>query len=303
MRPRAILYYCLATCGLGWAIQFTAIARVGDLESPAAGPWLATTMFTPMLGALLLLVFHRPARAHFAWRPRWTLIPTAFVAVLVPTLIAFGAVAVTEAAGWGRSGWFRFSSAGVAISGGPWTLGRGEQGWPLFAANVLLTGIRFAALNSVVAIGEEFGWRGLLQGHLTARYGTSRGILLVTLAWSAWHLPSLLHGYNYPEHPVFGALVLFPLILVGESFFLGWLTIRAGSFWPAVLGHAAGNSIEEGVIRNLHLEVPQLHADLLRVALTLLCGAVFWVLLARGDRRRCSPAIPVTNQPTPPGVR
>src|SRR5690606_23069025 len=121
------------------------------------------------------------------------------------------------------------------------------QPWPAFIANVALTGMWFALFNATVAVGEEFGWRGFLQGHLIARMGTTDGIVLLGFIWSMWHLPSLLAGYNFPEYPLLGATVLFPVQLIAASFFLGWLTLRAGSFWPAAIAHGATNSIQEGV--------------------------------------------------------
>jgi membrane protease YdiL (CAAX protease family) len=139
------------------------------------------------------------------------------------------------------------------------------------------------------AIGEELGWRGFLQGALTDKLGITQGIVVLGLIWSFWHLPVLLAGYNYPATPVLGAFVLFPVTLVAASFFLGWLTIRSGSVWPAVLAHGATNSIEEGVIANVHLATPQLYGDVLRLALTVVVGLISWALLARSGSRSDDP--------------
>lgn len=284
MSTRKLAAYVALIFLLSWSLQLGAIAKVGDLESPAARPWLLATMFAPTLVTLAFLLFDRGARRAFAWKPAWRMLPLMLVAVLVPTLIAFGVVASVEAAGWGHSGWFAFARTGVSVSGGPWVLGKGTQAWPLFLANVAATGGVFALMNGLVAMGEESAWRGLLQGQLIDRLGTTRGIALLGLIWSFWHLPSLLAGYNYPQHPVLGALVLFPITLVAVSFFLGWLTLRSGSFWAAAVAHGAGNSIEEGVVSNLRLTVPQLHEDLLRMGFTVLVGLVFWALLRRRAR-------------------
>ncbi|HWA89359.1 MAG TPA: CPBP family intramembrane glutamic endopeptidase [Rhizomicrobium sp.] len=282
MRTRAIVFYCLIVYALGWSLQLAAIHIVGDLESDAARPWLGAAMFGPGLVALLFAWASKDFRAALKWRPTWRMWPAFLVAVLVPTVIAFGSVAICLAFGWGTPGWFRFASSGVTISGGPWLLGRGVQAWPLFLANVAATGLAYAAFNALFAMGEELGWRGFLQGALTQKLGTARGIALLGLIWSFWHLPGLLAGYNYPQYPVLGAFVLFPVMLVAVSFFLGWLTIRTGTFWPAAIAHGAGNSIEEGVFANLHLTAPQLAADLTRLALTVLFGLLFWGLLFRG---------------------
>lgn len=282
MRGRAIALYCLLTYAIAWGIQFAAIrATGGDLESDAAGPWLATTMFVPALTAILFLVFHKPSRAGLLWKPTWRMIPMLAAAVAVPTLTAFAVVAVVQVMGWGQSGWFVFGPDGVSIAGGPWMLGRGLQSWPLFVANVAVTGAAFAAMNGLVAIGEEFGWRAFLQGHLIDRLGLGRGVALLGLIWSFWHLPSLLAGYNYPETPILGALVLFPVELVAVSVFMAWITLSARSFWPAVIAHGAGNSIQEGVIANLKMEVPRLYEDLTTLTVTVLVALACWAWMAR----------------------
>ena len=281
MSGRKLTAYLALIFLLSWSLQFGAIATVGDLESPGAAPWLLATMAIPALVTLAFLLFDKGLRPALAWKPTWRMLPLMLAAVLVPTLIAFGVVATVEAAGWGNSGWFDFAQAGVTISGGPWVLGKGAQAWPLFLANVAATGAAFGILNGLVAAGEEAGWRGLLQGQLIARLGATRGIVLLGLIWSFWHLPSLLAGYNFPQHPVLGALVIFPIELVAISFFLGWLTLRSGSFWAAAVAHGAGNSIEEGVVSNLHLTVSQLHEDLLRMGFTVLVGLMFWGLVRR----------------------
>lgn len=154
-------------------------------------------------------------------------------------------------------------------------LGRGTQDWSRFVTNVALTGCAYAAFNGLFAIGEELGWRGFLQGQLVAGLGTTRGIVLLGLIWSFRHLPVLLSGYNYPEYPVLGGLVLFPITLIAASFFLGWLTLRTNTFWPAAVAHGAANSIEEGVVGNLHMTMPRLYEDLLRLDFTVAFGLAF----------------------------
>jgi uncharacterized protein len=294
MNRMALALYCLITCALSWAIQFAALAVAGDPESPQAGPWLAAAMLTPTLVALAFIALHRPARRGVMCRPRWRMLWLAPVAVAVPTLCAFATVAAAHLTGWGASGWFEFSAGGVTVSGGPWLLGRGAQDWAAFAANVALTGAAFALLNGVVAAGEEFGWRGFLQAPMIERFGMTRGVVIIGLVWAAWHLPAQLAGYNYPDYPLLGALVLSPLQHVAASFFLAWLTLRAGSFWPAAIAHGAGNSIQEGVVANIQLAGPRLAEDLTGLALEVAVGLVCWWALSaargRGQGAACAPA-------------
>ncbi|WP_257387821.1 CPBP family intramembrane glutamic endopeptidase [Tahibacter caeni] len=284
MSKRAILIFCLLTFVLGWGVQLGIVAAYGNPEN-APSYWLILVMSTPAIATVLFAIFHAPSRRQIRWKPTWRMWPMTVPALCIPILIGFGAVAAVLAFGWGTPGWFQFSPGGVQISGGPWLLGKGAQGWAPFVANVVVTGVWFAAISTIPAIGEELGWRGLLQGALIDRLGLGRGVVVLGLVWSFWHLPSLLAGYNYPDHPVLGGLLLFPLMLIGASLFLAWLTLRAGSFWPAAFAHGAGNSIEIGVISNLKMTMPQLYLDVLHLTLTLAAGLICFALLRRSRGR------------------
>jgi membrane protease YdiL (CAAX protease family) len=286
MRKRAIVLYVLLVYLLAWSLQGVAIVLTGgQLESDAAVPWLLATMVVPTLVAVGFLIFHKPSRAGLLWKPTWAMIPMIVAGVAIPTTTAFFVLAIVQAMGWGQSGWFAFAAEGVTISGGPWLLGQGLQGWPLFAANIAATGLAFAALSAIPAVGEEFGWRAFLQQHLIDKLGLGRGVVLLGLIWSFFHLPGLLVGYNYPETPVLGAFVIFPVELVAVSVFMAWLTLTARSFWPAAIAHGAGNSIQEGVISNLQMAVPQLYEDLTTMVVTVVIGLMCWLFLRAGVGR------------------
>ncbi|MEQ1866603.1 MAG: CPBP family intramembrane glutamic endopeptidase, partial [Micropepsaceae bacterium] len=217
MSVPAIIAFLLLTFAASWGLQFAAILNVGDLENDAATPYLIAAMFAPAFVTLLFVIGSKALRTSLLWKPSWAMLPLIVVAALVPAAIAFGVVAIATELNWGHTGWFVFGRESVDISGGPWLLGRGEQAWPVFALNVAVTAIAFAFMNALAAMGEEVGWRGFLQGHLIARMGTTNAIVLLGFLWSMWHLPGQLAGYNFPEYPEFGALVLSPLELIAVS--------------------------------------------------------------------------------------
>ncbi len=99
--------------------------------------------------------------------------------------------------------------------------------------------------NAVGTFGEEFGWRVYLLPKLMP-LGWKKAMLLIGLIWGVWHWPVIFMGYeygtNYPGHPWVGPL-LFIWIVFCFGTFLGWITLRGGSVWPAVIGHAAINGI------------------------------------------------------------
>lgn len=282
MTRRAIALFVLLATGVSWAMQLVAIGVFGLGTGPAAMIFLAI-MWSPSLVAAGFLILHPPSRTGVLWRlGRLRYLP---VGIAVETALGFAVVGTLVATGLAISGWFAFGADGVAISGGPWLLGRGQQNWALFGLNVVVTAVAFSIMNLVAATGEEFGWRGFLQGHLVTQFGVRPGILILAAIWAVWHLPALLAGYNFPEHPYLGALVLFPLQMIGASLFFGWLTIRSGSFWPAALGHGAVNSIQQGVVGNLGPAGSALHADLLLTALMVGVGLICWFALGSSGGR------------------
>lgn len=202
MSPNLVFSYLGLIFAFSWLLQLNAVFGTNSISSEAAEIWLVITMFIPSIVTLSFLILYRPLRSRVLWRPNSRVFGASFTAVMAPTVIAFGVLALIQYMGYGQSGWFGFSRSGVEVSGGPWVLGAGHNSWGLFLANVLLTGIVFSLVNAIPAAAEELAWRGFLQGVLIEKMGTARGITLLGLIWSFWHLPALLAGYNHPENPV-----------------------------------------------------------------------------------------------------
>lgn len=106
----------------------------------------------------------------------------------------------------------------------------------VIAAQTLILG---PFLGLVVTFGEEYGWRGYLQPALM-KLGKIKGIILVGIIWGAWHMPVILMGFNYPSHPIFGALLFIPYC-IGLSFLLGYAVLKSKSVWLAAFLHALMN--------------------------------------------------------------
>ena len=126
------------------------------------------------------------------------------------------------------------SPSGISIN--PW----------LIVLSQLLAGILVAPIiNSFFTFGEEFGWRGYLLPNLLP-IGEKKAFLVTGVIWGLWHAPVIAMGHNfglgYPGAPWLGILVMTWFCVLAGTF-LGWLSIRAGSVWPAVIGHAAINGI------------------------------------------------------------
>ncbi len=82
-------------------------------------------------------------------------------------------------------------------------------------------------------------------------------------------------GYNYPETPVLGTLAMVYFTVIA-GVFLGWVTLRGGSVWPAVIGHAAINA-NAGIVLLLARNDP---SRLLGPAMTGVVGSLPLAVLA-----------------------
>lgn len=241
--------YLFLVVGLGFACQLAAV-RVG-LEG-GGRPLLQLTMWVPAIAAFLASGITRRmflvALKKTAWR-RWPLaLGIGWSYILFQDLIALAA---------GRASWnhenFPLAAAGDGIAGivGLATvLGFGPQSFAFLALNLLLT-LTVASLFLAVsgAVGEELGWRGILQPLLERRFGLLKGTLIVGVVWGYWHVPANLAGYNDSHHPVVATFLLFPIFVIAFSFALAWLYRSSdGAIWPVAIAHAANNVISSGFV-------------------------------------------------------
>lgn len=115
--------------------------------------------------------------------------------------------------------------------------------WFVVISQVLLGILASPLLNGFFTFGEEFGWRAYMLPKLMP-LGSRKAMLVSGIIWGAWHWPVIFMGYEYgleyPGAPVVGPL-LFLYIATLFGVFLSWVTLRGGSVWPAVIGHAAIN--------------------------------------------------------------
>ena len=117
--------------------------------------------------------------------------------------------------------------------------------WTVVISQTLVAVLIAPLINAIPILGEEFGWRAYLQPKLMP-LGGRRAILLTGVIWGVWHWPVIAMGYNYgfnyPGAPWLGpiAMIWFTIVF---GILIGWATLRAGSVWPAVIGHGALNGM------------------------------------------------------------
>ncbi len=119
---------------------------------------------------------------------------------------------------------------------------------PLLALGaVLLVAPLGAAFSTLVTLGEELGWRGLLTPRMLEVTSFGRASLAIGVIWALWHYPPtirLLPVFR-PEVPVWFGTLCFTVTVVLITFFYTWLWLRTHSVWPAALLHAASAGAQE----------------------------------------------------------
>lgn len=204
-------------------------------------PFVPIMMMFPALVAVAFRIITKEGFRNVGWglRKWWYVVPS----VLVPLAVITSIAALFSALNWATISdkHFVFRAGMLEIQKIPMILGNQAQSLAFFGLNLALSLFVQSLLGSVATIGEEFGWRGYVQEKFIRRFGLNRGLILLGIIWGYWHLPIGLMGWNFPEHPVIGALILTPISTIFLGIYLGWLYLRSKSIWMPTLAHAASN--------------------------------------------------------------
>src|SRR5918997_518149 len=93
--------------------------------------------------------------------------------------------------------------------------------------------------------GEEIGWRGYMLTRLIDA-GVPRPVLASGVIWGLWHVPLVLAGvYAAGPSPVLSAALIM-VAITSFGYVIARVRLETGSVWPAVVLHAAWNSIIQG---------------------------------------------------------
>ncbi|MCD6202234.1 MAG: CPBP family intramembrane metalloprotease [Bacteroidales bacterium] len=95
-------------------------------------------------------------------------------------------------------------------------------------------------INAVFGFGEELGWRGLLLRELQSM-GFWKSSVIIGSVWGIWHIPVILQGHNYPEHPVAGVFMMILWCILFTPV-ISYVRIRAGSVVAAAIMHGTLNA-------------------------------------------------------------
>jgi membrane protease YdiL (CAAX protease family) len=155
-----------------------------------------------------------------------------------------------------------------------------------------------ALINTIVSMGEEFGWRGYLLPKLVDRFsaaertsaspeglahagtfhpaGARKAALLTGVIHGVWHWPLILMTMGLVPGVSFLTPLVYLVFTCSLSILLSWGTLRSGSVWPAALGHGTANAASAlpGYLLN-GAAIPLIGPDV-----TGLVGGIGYVVLA-----------------------
>lgn len=288
IRIAAIVVFTVIACGAAWLVALP--LWLGDgLAEPTTGVVLPVMMLTPALAALVVTFMMRvPARGErvrflglWPLRPAKRVIWLMVLGWLVPPLLV--GLSILVAAGLG------FIRLDLTFAGFSAELARMlPEGTPLPPVEILVISQLAiipvgALLNSVLAFGEELGWRGWLVPALRP-LGTWPTLLISGVIWGFWHSPVILLGYNFGRTDITGVLFMIGGC-VAWGVLLGWLRLRSASIWPAVLAHGSLNAAGGAVLLFSASQPDLALAGPLGVAAWIVIAVVIVVLALTGQFR------------------
>lgn len=191
------------------------------------------------LSSLVCFVAHIMGNTNFA-----------ILSVFMPSIVAY----IMTAREKGRKGLYDLFVGQTFRKIGPGWLLLSALGMPALATLAVLISLDFElskfALRTtqlipqllviaLIAIGEEYGWRGFLLPRLLERYDLLRSSLVSGMIWGVWHYPAYLIGTGVPQQMDFWVFLLW--VLLG-TLFISWIYQRTRSVLTSILAHMGANA-------------------------------------------------------------
>ena len=240
-----------------WAVMAAAYWGLGisPKETPEKFRLLATIcMFFPMLTALVLQAidkekFNKEGLVNFKvswpWLVAWLLpVVIVFACILVNGLLPgvelqYNAEQLIEQQGIPEEQQEAVRSQLSAL-----------PAWTMLLSSVFSAMLAGITINAIVAFGEEYGWRCYLVDALR-EVKFWKAALFIGVVWGLWHFPLILMGFNYPNEPYWGVMlmvVLCILLCIIELYFV----LKAKTMIVAAIIHGTFNAIAGLVLLFIH---------------------------------------------------
>jgi CAAX protease family protein len=238
VRWRRVVIYTVLAYGIAWSFWASvvpeALHALVAWRTPKVyrgGDYAAFGMFAPAAAALImrLVVSREGLRGSFGPLRRWRY---SLIAVVLPIGLVLATVGIS-----------------VTVGLGEFHAGTEKPFWFLLLV-LLVVG---TPVSAVLALGEEYGWRGYLLRELLP-LGQVKASVIVALIWAPWHLPLLLVGLNYPDKDPLRVLIAMTVLGIGLSLLLTRLFVAAGgSVLVAALLHGSLNAYGDRLSDSRHL--------------------------------------------------
>jgi membrane protease YdiL (CAAX protease family) len=272
------LYTALAYV-IAWAVWAplwpAALHSVAVGLTPTAyegGPLAPVGMFAPALAAVLMRLFvsREGLRGSLGPMRGWRL---SLLAVLVPIAIVAVTIAVAVATGLGE-----------------FHLGGAQPAWTVLVL-LLVVG---TPLSALLALGEEYGWRGYLLPRLLP-LGEVRASIVVALIWAPWHLPVLLVGLNFPGKDPLSVLLMMTVSGLALSLLFTRMFVAAGgAVLTVALLHGSLNAFSDRLADSAHLLGDPFVVSVgggVGILVTLVAVLVAYALRAPGGHPSATPTV------------
>jgi uncharacterized protein len=217
----------VADVGVGTTDRAFLLVSLSTMLVPALATALTTWIFRPPEGIARSTGLLPPSRR------RWTF---GLVGLGYPILVAALALPLGLLAGVVHLDLDGLS--GLRALAGDW-LDPAVNSQGLLLGGIAATVVLFL-VGLIPCFFEEWGWRGYLAPRLLP-LGMWPALLLSGGLWGLWHAPLVLRGFNYESTGVLGMVEMTVACLLA-GIVLGWLDIRSGSVWPAVVAHSSNNT-------------------------------------------------------------
>jgi uncharacterized protein len=234
---RHVIGFVVLAYGLAWAIWAALLGptiKVALQDGRTPEHFTATAavtlgMYAPALAAVVMRLFVSKEGLRRALGPLPSL-KIGLSAVLLPLALVLILVAI------------------VAMI----NIGEPTPGKPMGSLLAILTFVG-VPIGTLLAFGEEFGWRGYLLPKLLP-LGEVKAALIVGLIWGPWHLPVLIVGLNYPGQPIIAVLAVFLLSATLLSFLHTRFYVASGySLIAVALLHGSLNTFSDRLTDQNHL--------------------------------------------------
>lgn len=247
-RIQTTLIFYAGACALAWLVALPLWLMDSGLASPLTTPLLVIMMLTPVTSAVLVsrYVHGIPWKQLPQWlgltpiKPYGRTVLWLGVALVIGLSIAIINTFLAAALGWFKLDVVEFSAFREQLSAATGQNAGDEIPVRLIIFIQIFALPLGAITNSVIAAGEEIGWRGYLLPALQ-HLGTWPALALTGVLWGLWQSPIILLGYNFGRTD-WTCVAYMTIGCMFLGILIGWIHLFSKNVWPAALFHGAFNA-------------------------------------------------------------